>query len=142
MQILCPSCATGYEIPETHLQRPRRLRCAQCGGEWRVPALLATTGTAAPQPDPWQDTPEPEPDAPPPPAPLDPLSAPAAVPAKAGRRDTLLWAALWGLSLLLIACGLLALWHFRVRIDQAWPPSGRLYRLLGAHLPHPAAHPP
>ncbi len=138
MHVLCPSCATGYEI-ET-ISRPRRLRCAKCGGEWRVlppEAVAAPDGVGAALPEP----------ALPEPASSDPLRADPderealsadptrRTPASAAtlhlpRREDALLLGLWILSLAVMALALFAFWHWRAAIGHRWPPSLRLYRLL------------
>ena len=149
MQVLCPSCETAYEIPE--LQRPRKLRCARCASEWRVapesetaseapPALAGDEAGFAPEPDP-----DPEVSAPQeiataldPPLPEQRLGTAAAGRARAGlstRRGDLLIGLLWLASLVLIAAGLWALWHWRGPVAHRWPPSLRLYRLLPGGVP-------
>lgn len=129
MHVLCPSCAAEYEIPE--LQRPRKLRCARCASEWRV----APSANAEPpppavnaddQPGAAREDPEPEPD---PTRPLDGpfaslLPGPAIVAASGAALAT--WMVLWVLSLMLIAAGLVSLWHWRLPIVHAWPPALRL----------------
>lgn len=147
MQVLCPSCETEYEIPE--LQRPRKLRCARCASEWRVapeseteaaPALADIEAEFPPEPEP-----EPEMPASPeiaaaldPPLPEQRLGSAAAGHARARfstRRGDLLIGLLWLASLLLIAAGLWALWHWRGPVAHRWPPSLRLYRLLPGGVP-------
>jgi hypothetical protein len=133
MNIHCPTCETGYEIPP--LLRPRRMRCTQCSTEWRETPL---------------DTPITEPDIESEPSPDATIAAiPAAPPtipdaterlasttsAPPDRRIRLVWAALWALSLLLVVGCLFALWHWRDAIGHRWPPSLRLYRLIPAHTP-------
>ncbi len=139
MHVLCPSCATAYEI-ET-LARPRRLRCAKCGTEWReLPP--APEGVRAPDAGPagpaHAATEVPafgggvgEPEA------REALSVPAVrrppirLAALRGlRREDALLLGLWILSLAVIAGALFAFWHWRVAIAHRWPPSLRLYRLL------------
>ena len=133
MHVLCPSCATAYEIAT--LDRPRRLRCARCGAEWRElpPADAAPdqdrVGEAVPEPFP--DAPAPEPEE------REALSMrPARVPPawlavlRALRREDALLGALWLLSLAVMALVLFAFWHWRATIAHRWPPSLRLYRLL------------
>ncbi|MDG6094406.1 zinc-ribbon domain-containing protein [Acetobacter sp. AN02] len=68
MLIVCPSCGARYNVPESALQRRRRLKCAQCGTGWTVEA-------AAPQP---AEEPEHVPSVSPA---EEPRSAPEAVPA-------------------------------------------------------------
>ncbi|HUM09116.1 MAG TPA: zinc-ribbon domain-containing protein [Acidocella sp.] len=66
MQIICPNCSTSYEVPDAVFGgRPRKLRCVQCGHQWRAgpaePAVEWTAPTpsapaetpAAPTPAPW-----------------------------------------------------------------------------------------
>jgi predicted Zn finger-like uncharacterized protein len=37
MQILCPNCSTAYEIPDAVFGgRARKLRCENCGAQWRA----------------------------------------------------------------------------------------------------------
>ena len=37
MQIVCPNCSTAYEIPDAVFGgRARKLRCEQCGTQWRA----------------------------------------------------------------------------------------------------------
>ena len=144
MQVLCPSCETGYEIPA--LQRPRKLRCARCASEWRVvPQGEGTTVASAAGDAPELEAPVLEeiaagtPTEAPSTFPGSPLTAPraeqrlteAATPG--GRtldRGDLLVALFWLASLLVIAAGLWALWHWRGPIGHRWPPSLRVYRLL------------
>ena len=144
MQVLCPSCETGYEIPA--LQRPRKLRCARCASEWRVvPEVEMMTVASAAGDAPELEAPVPEeiaaetPTEAPPTFPGSPLTAPQAEQrltgaATPGRRTVdrgdLLVALLWLASLLVIAAGLWAMWHWRGPIGHRWPPSLRLYRLL------------
>jgi len=52
MQIVCPKCSTAYEVPDTVFGgRPRKLRCVQCGHQWRggppEPAMEWSEGPAA-----------------------------------------------------------------------------------------------
>jgi predicted Zn finger-like uncharacterized protein len=36
MRIVCPHCSTTYEVPDAVFGgRPRKLRCVQCGYQWR-----------------------------------------------------------------------------------------------------------
>ncbi len=140
MHVLCPSCATGYEI-ET-ISRPRRLRCAKCGAEWRE---LPPEPVAAPDPGsaeaavPESVLPEP--------ASSDPVRTDPdereALPVRTARRtpalavvlhmlrrEDALLLGLWILSLAVMTLALFAFWHWRAAIGHRWPPSLRLYRLL------------
>ncbi|MGP8027344.1 MAG: zinc-ribbon domain-containing protein [Acidocella sp.] len=61
MQIICPNCSTSYEVPDAVFGgRPRKLRCVQCGHQWRAgpgePAVEWTGMTPpapAEAPAPW-----------------------------------------------------------------------------------------
>lgn len=131
MLVLCPSCATEYQIPE--LQRARKLRCTRCATEWRV------SPDTAPEPEPPEvETgvpPEPRTPEPPPPEP-----ARVAILARMAARQTesrtdLMLALLWIASFLVILGALLALWHWRLPIARHWPASQRLLGLLPGGLP-------
>lgn len=129
MNVLCPSCAAQYDVPQSQMARPRLLRCARCSTEWRVPPAVVPHPVA---PEPVTDVlPIVEPllpatvqlDA------MLPLVAAQAKPAGA-RRGAVLWIVLWLLSLLVIVAGLYAVWHWRGAIGHRWPPSLRLLRML------------
>ncbi|NPD67157.1 hypothetical protein HN018_06170 [Lichenicola cladoniae] len=129
MNVLCPSCAAQYDVPQSQMARPRLLRCARCSTEWRVPPA------GLPEPV----APNPAEDASPIVVPLLPpimdagamlpLVAAQAKPAGA-RRGAVLWIVLWLLSLMVIVAGLYAVWHWRGAIGHRWPPSLRLLRML------------
>ena len=51
MQIVCPNCSTAYEIPDAVFAgRARKLRCEQCGTQWRAgpPGMEGPQGGALP----------------------------------------------------------------------------------------------
>lgn len=74
MQIVCPNCSTAYEVPdEVFAGRVRRLRCEQCGQQWRA-GPPESTGAA------WPDMVAGDPELPEAPAP-QPACAPAPQPA-------------------------------------------------------------
>jgi hypothetical protein len=137
MHVHCPVCSTQYDIPP--LLRPRRLRCAQCGGEWReVPAPQETDQPTPEEPGPavrpgdavatgasLPQAPPPEAVAPVADRQIASIAASARTPA-----GPLLWSVLWAISLLLIAGCLASLWHWRGAVGHRWPPSLWLYRLL------------
>ncbi len=55
MQIVCPNCSTAYEIPDAVFGgRARKLRCEQCGTQWRAgpPDAEAPQGGGALPPEP------------------------------------------------------------------------------------------
>lgn len=70
MRVICPSCATEYEVPQAWLAgRARKLKCARCGETWQDAGLaFLPPGERAPAPSPpvglpeeaaaWEPTPE------------------------------------------------------------------------------------
>jgi predicted Zn finger-like uncharacterized protein len=129
MNVLCPSCAAQYDVPQSQMARPRLLRCARCSTEWRVPPAVAPEPVA---PNPVADTSAIVVPLLPPimhAGAMLPLVAAQAKPAGA-RRGAALWIVLWLLSLLVIVAGLYAVWHWRGAIGHRWPPSLRLLRML------------
>ncbi len=138
MHVLCPSCATAYEIAA--LARPRRLRCARCGAEWReLPPAPDAVGELDPAGAAMGTSTIPErplPDPGPEPEGREALSMRPArartswLVLRAPRREEVLLLGLWILSLAIIAFALFAFWHWRPMIAHRWPPSLRLYRLL------------
>ena len=148
MRIVCPVCSATYEVSDSLLAPGRTVRCARCEEEW-------TPVSATPSPPPESAlvpvsepaaTPGLEPDddlLPPPRQPregMPPLSAmerlasrPAPLPrGPAGVR------AAWGASILLLIVFGWGLIAWRGDIMHAWPPSERLYDLLGL-VPSPQA---
>lgn len=114
MLITCPSCDSGYEVPDHLLAgEGRRLRCKLCAEEWH--AMLPV-----PQ--------EPEPALAPEPPSRPPLVAQA--PPTLPQRRRLPWLAAtsaWAASLILIASAGAATLHWRDTITTAWPPAQRLF---------------
>ncbi len=142
MRIVCPSCQAAYEVPESLAAGGKAVRCARCGTEW-------TPHPAAPPP-PRAVVEEP-------PAPPPPEETPLHIePRLAGYRprsvDTVdddrppprddeielaprgrgAWIG-WLISLLVLAALLWAAFAFRGQVIGAWPPSARLYAVLGLH---------
>ncbi|PWR22406.1 DUF3426 domain-containing protein [Zavarzinia compransoris] len=122
MIITCPSCSTRYLLPPAALSASGRdVRCARCGHVWfqAPPADLPRTvdlieplrqhgagGIAAAEP-------------------VRNLPGPPLAPARHG-------AALgWLLFIVVLAGGLGAAALYRDRIVEAWPPSGKLFELVG-----------
>jgi hypothetical protein len=148
MHVLCPSCATEYEIPD--IVRPRKLRCANCATEWRALPPAPEAETSVPPEPLIPSMPEPV-VAEPPPEPDGPVRAPVSVQsggklagdklagdkpgARALRRDDAILIGLWVASLAVIASALFILWHWRIAIGHHWPPSLRIYRLLPSPPP-------
>jgi predicted Zn finger-like uncharacterized protein len=137
MRIVCPSCAAGYDVPDALLAGRKTVRCARCGTEWTPPPPAELTA-----PEGFPDPVRPvfvEPGAAdfgmpgaadfgtaegtaPPARPAPPLAAP---------RISLGLRLAWAASLLVLVAGLAAGVVWRARIAQAWPPSLRVYAVLG-----------
>ena len=136
MQIECPSCGAGFEVPERMLRdRARPLRCSQCRTVFPMPDL------PAPEPEPaaWR-APEPPPPRAleePPPAPvteeLRPEPEPAAetTPEAANEASARRLRAAWAASIALLIGGGLAAIIKRDVVMEAWPPAARLFAALG-----------
>jgi predicted Zn finger-like uncharacterized protein len=159
MRIACPSCDAVYNVPDALLAGPTRaVRCVRCGTEWAPqplppprPALLAPSGfpsvAASPVPD------APPPDAPPeigPPPRVEPklssyrsrteprLDAGEDGDARPPPRDdeTTLRrrrgaVAGWILSVVVLVALAVAAVGWRTQVMAAWPPSQRVYGVLG-----------
>lgn len=138
MQIDCPSCGAGFEVPERMLRdRTRPLRCSQCRTVFPMPALPVPEpepmAWRAPEPPPPRAVEEPRP------APMPPAEAPQPEPMAA--RDTLPEAAneassrglrvAWAASIALLLGGGLAAIIKRDAVMEAWPPAARLFAVLG-----------
>ena len=136
MQIECPSCSAGFEVPERMLRdRTRPLRCSQCRTVFPMPAL------PVPEPEPvaWR-APEPPPlrvVEEPPPAPaieeLRPEPEPAAetLAEAANEASARRLRAAWAASIALLIGGGLAAIIKRDAVMEAWPPAARLFAALG-----------
>ena len=146
MRIVCPSCQAAYEVPESLLVGGKSVRCAKCATTWApLPPPAPPLAPAEAAPDDWppplpelgpvpQLRPEPRlggyrgrnidtaDDARPPPR--DDETEPPPPP----RRGVL---AAWLLSLLVLVALIWAAVAFRAGIVAAWPPSARLYDMLG-----------
>ena len=139
MRIVCPSCSATYEVRDSLLVPGRAVRCARCGEQWAaVPAAPAPASLSEPEPDAEDalDSPQGPPAAA---APLTAMERLARESPSLPRRPKGL-AAAWAASLVVL---LLLGWGFvawRGDVMQAWPPSARLYDLLGL-VPQPPAAP-
>ena len=158
MRLECPNCAVAYDVPDALLAPGRTVRCVRCARAW-VPIAAepeAVPEPVAPEPQGWftpeperepeqrpSDTVEPEGDLDIPKAAPRPGFAPPAMfdtepdepqmDEPEGRRS---WAP-WLASLLVLAIAAFALVQWRAQIMAAWPPSQRLYALLGLADPPP-----
>jgi predicted Zn finger-like uncharacterized protein len=135
MRIVCPSCEAAYEVRESLLRPGRATRCVQCGHQWVPVEVPTTVGTPPPRAEPvppspdlppiieWEQEPEFSPRVP---TALDRLSAASTPPARS-------WALrlAWVASIAaLIALGAV-LYGERAAVVALWPPSLRLYAVLG-----------
>lgn len=128
MRVSCPACRTEYDVPAE--ARGRKLRCANCGHQFRA-------GGDPPRPPP-PERPRP---APPPPEAQTPAApraeqaprraeALAAAPASSGG-SAIAPRLGWVASIAVLALAGIALHLFRAEIVEAWPPMLRLYAALG-----------
>ncbi len=154
MILVCPSCATRFNLDESRLGgQARRVRCSRCKHEWvqaperaAEPAPPAVAPEVAPPPPPVEP-PAPQASVAAEPASMSPLEPerpdlremlPPALsaddPLAAPRRDggggagvTIGWIALF----LIVAVVLGALYIGRERVMQIWPPATQAYEMLG-----------
>ena len=145
MRIACPSCAVTYEVPDARLKPGRMVRCARCGRQW-APLSEPASAPSPPVPQAPHAIEPPEPDAPPArPA----LTAMDLLAARSARKADARWLQVaWAASIALLVCLLAGGLIWRHAVMAAWPPSGRLYAVIGfgereATPPvAPAAHKP
>jgi predicted Zn finger-like uncharacterized protein len=134
MRIVCPSCQAAYEVPASMLGGGgQRVRCARCKQEWAPETADIPQALPDPVPEPpaapaMLAPPSRIPSIPPSPRaePAVPLAAPP--PSRNGSVAAVL---AWAVSLALVGGGILAAYAWRAPIIAAWPPSARLYQLLG-----------
>jgi len=140
MRIACPSCAAGYDVPDSLVTPGRVTRCARCGREW-IPIEAQPEPSAEPEPPP-----QPEPAAAPAPS---AARAEAVAPARQSAMDRLAAHSIpvgpsvvlrlaWAASVFLLVLLIVAAIVWRSDIVTAWPPSARAYAAFGLH-PAPAA---
>ncbi|MDR3538274.1 MAG: zinc-ribbon domain-containing protein [Acetobacteraceae bacterium] len=146
MRIACPSCAVTYEVPDSRLKPGRKLRCARCNSEWAPVAAR---------------TPVPEPDSPPLDSPLEDERSPLRTQPTVSAMDLLAahrkrqesprsLRIAWIASIVVLVGLLVAGLVWRRGIMAGWPPSARLYGMVGlagspeapptAHGEPPAPH--
>ena len=159
MRIVCPNCAATYDVPPALVgSAQRQVRCVRCAAEWRPPEFSAVAEAAVPPPTPMLADPAPEMVATEPVALTAPprLAAEPRMPGPkiaanllaadrvaadrvaadrvaadrpVGHPRIAVMLAL-GFSLVLLAAGGLALWHWRGSVVGAWPASARLFMWL------------
>ena len=151
MRIDCPSCAAGYDVPDSKLAGRKTVRCVRCGHQWApdpVPAPADSPPAALPPAAPRPDSDRPPSDGPPSDGSASdwpgsdrgdgsrsqivadagqPRLAPLATPPR-GRFGLRL---AWAVSGLLVAMALAAAFVWRAEVARAWPPSLRVYAALG-----------
>ena len=131
MRIVCPSCEVAYEVEDRLLRPGRATKFARCEHRW-VP--LAEVAPVEPLPLP----------APPPPEPPQVLAVPTAMDrlsaASAPPPPKLALRLAWAGSAIILLLFCTGLYIERQPVMGAWPPSIRLYALLGlapaAESPH------
>ncbi len=133
MRIACPTCDTAYEVPESALKPGRKVRCARCETQWAPP----------PVEPPWQQPTRAELERLYGPADDDDVSAePPEAPAvsamdrlsaydKRQQRGRKALAVAWVLTAVVLIGLLAAGVAGRRTVMAAWPPSMRLYGLIG-----------
>ena len=132
MLIVCPSCAASYDVPDDRLVPGRAVRCSSCEASWTPRPLLAGPVTV---PAPMVVVPVPVPALVPVPPPSTPQVSRVILPGKGRPRDATAVMLGWVLTGLIVGG---ALWSGIARRDsimQAWPPSERLYSVLGLYRP-------
>ncbi|HUC19377.1 MAG TPA: zinc-ribbon domain-containing protein [Acetobacteraceae bacterium] len=157
MRITCPACAAVYEIPEPLLgSRDRILRCGHCAAEWVVAApksesVAEAEGARASssaalmrtaREDPEIVVPAPTVTGPASPSTLQPKDlrerpfvlgaepARPSMPRREGSGGGGAWLA-WLASLIVLGLLVWGAYAYRGVIMQAWPPSQRVYALVG-----------
>lgn len=136
MRIVCPICSATYEVKDSLLSPGRTVRCVRCGEQWvpisdEEPEIPEEPPAAEPEPPEAPAGPPPplrEPAAPPPT--LTAMERLASQPAALPPRPRGLRVA-WAASIIAVGliCWGLIMW--RTELVQAWPPSARLYDMLG-----------
>jgi predicted Zn finger-like uncharacterized protein len=134
MLIVCPSCDASYDVPDSRMRPGRRVRCVQCHAEW-VPLPAGAADDADSPPDDRLPRVEVRPsdedlDSEPPGArfasAMDRLAARSAT-----QRASPALRIAWIASLVLLAAGIAAGCIWRDGIMHFWPPSARLFAMVG-----------
>jgi len=131
--LTCPACGKRYLLPSGAVgSAGRRVRCGACGESWfqDPPAQEAEAPLAFDEP---VITPPPEDIEPPPLRPGSNLPALRRRPEK--RRAPVGWILLGLFVVAVVTGGIVA----RSAVVNAWPPSARLYELVGLPVPVPGA---
>lgn len=137
MILTCPSCATGYFVPDDTIgPEGRKVRCKSCSHVWKAesaedPLILTTSPEEAPQletsgpvviPENLAETPAPE--------------LPKAFRARAEQtrrlRKAATHGAIWA-GLASVFAGILAAsWLFRIEVVEFWPRAAAAYAAIGS----------
>jgi predicted Zn finger-like uncharacterized protein len=145
MRIVCPSCLAAYDVADPLLTPGRTVRCTRCGGEWvaleaEAPLVKAETSLVTveaplanePEPEelPIGPSEEPEPESRRLTA-MDRLAQPMPLRSSGGAAQRVAWVA----SIVVILALLWGAYAWRAEVMADWPPSVRLYSLLGLAAP-------
>lgn len=135
MHIVCPSCSAAYEVADSLLAPGRIVQCARCGEAWVAlpleaplvnepgPAEFASEPLAKPEPETEPETPRL--------TALDRLAQRAPPRSSGGAALRAAWAA----SIVVVLGLLWTAYAWRADVMADWPPSVRLYSLLGLAAP-------
>jgi predicted Zn finger-like uncharacterized protein len=138
MRIVCPSCSAAYDVADSLLTPGRTVRCTRCGEEWVALKVEAPpVQIEAPlvnEPKPVQFSPK----APEQQEPesrgltaMDRLAQPLPLRSSGGAALRIAW-----LAIVVVILGLLwGAYAWRADVMADWPPSARLYSLLGLAAP-------
>lgn len=154
MRIVCPSCASEYDVPATRVTPRKMVRCGRCGGEWtpvREAVDIARPSepagvSAQPQSEPAAPEPATEPQpAVPQPAVTEPATQMTAMDHLAASQprpayDAKLTAA-WIATFAVLAGAIAAIVIWRVEVVQIWPPASRILGWNDPVVPEPVKTP-
>ena len=132
MRIVCPACSAAYNVPDAMLRPGKRVRCARCGEHWS-PVEIAVPPPPTPAVEPAPPLLARVPDALAMPEPEDRADWMGARPEHHPRRRPAgvdVWLG-WLVTLVVLAALGWGAAVYRADIMRAWPPSQRLYAVLG-----------
>ncbi|MBS0559229.1 MAG: zinc-ribbon domain-containing protein [Proteobacteria bacterium] len=151
MRIVCPNCSAAYDVPDALLRGRRTVRCAACSREWSLTDATPPEPESLfrPEPPPAEEVLEGTAEE----APRNRLAAPGS---EEGRREGIPREAIaraiamdrlqnappprrgglglliaWVLSFVVLGALAWSAYDWRIEVMNAWPPSIRLYTLLG-----------
>jgi predicted Zn finger-like uncharacterized protein len=133
MRIVCPSCASVYQVPDAAVTPTTVVECVRCHHQWTPDTEPPTAAEAPPTAIraglAWDDVADSTRPAGIPSLELPPREpvAQSATRARGGLGLTVAWVASVAVLVALVWAG----YSFRGRVMQDWPPSIRLYAALG-----------